>query len=203
MSVMHPLKWHYPFIPFINEKNEDVIHSPIPILGCVHEKAKFDEKTGNPSSEFFSNWTRDSNLSTVMHFDLLKNLKFGKQKVDLKQFLSEKAYYKELKSLRTQIAQSHQADYILRHIYEPKHGAFVKLLSEYVDILRKIVHDIYLEHLPADLGVSVPVSKDSQFDFSGVKEHVLARTGFDKTQHADLLSSQAFQMHLERLAATH
>src|SRR3990167_10937643 len=99
---MHPLKWHYPFIPFINEKNEDVIHSPIPILGCVHEKAKFDDKTGNPSSEFFSNWTKDSNLSSVMHFDLLKNLKFGKPRADLKGFLAEKPYYKELKNLRSE-----------------------------------------------------------------------------------------------------
>lgn len=201
MSAMYPLRWQYPFIPFINEKNEDVIHSPIPILGCVHEKAKFDEKTGNPSSEFFSNWTKDSNLSSVMHFDLLKNLKFGKQKVDLKQFLSDKPYYKELKNLRTQISQAHQADYILRHIYEPKHSEFVKLLGQYVDILRCIIHDVYLADLPKDFRQEVSQSKDVQFDFSRTKTQLLAQSSFNKAQHAALLESQAFQLHLERLAS--
>ena len=128
-----------------------------------------------------------------MHFQLDLNKRKGQLKVDLKELTAGQGVYKKLKETRQKIQGEYPADYLLKNLYEPKHRALVKHLGVFVDHIRDVIKSIYFTgHEAPDL------AHTTSGDFSSIKSRGLETTSYDRESMEVLLSSQAFQMYLEK-----
>lgn len=196
MEIISPLKWHYPFIPFLNEKNEELLASPVPLLACVHEmKAMNGEINQNAGKdyEFYKMWTKENNQASIMHFNLDKNLRFGKLKVDLKKFLEGHNYYQQIKSARKRIEMTFASDYGLKTMYLPKHKGTVREVASMIKILQDIIQKIYFDNFDMNL----LKSQTKQPSFDEICKQILDKSTFNKENHSLLLKSQAFQFFID------
>ena len=66
MSVISPLQWPFPFVPFVNKQNEDVLASPIPLIACTCE-----------SEQLFDSWVEAHTDSSILFVNLDRNCKTG------------------------------------------------------------------------------------------------------------------------------
>lgn len=192
MQVCAPLRWPFPFVPFICKANEELLSSPIPIFGTMLDSQEVTLANGNPNSQFYSLWTKEAEASPTVHFQLDKNKSFGRCRVELKQFLTSTGYYKTLKELRKLILENIGEDFMLKNLYLPRYKVLIRLLGQFVDVVRDIVHDIYLKDLDFSLLID-----DSPQTYAKVKEKILACSQYNRQAHAALLDSQAFQLFME------
>ena len=63
MQVCAPLRWPFPFVPFICKANEELLSSPIPIFGTMLDSQEVTLANGNPNSQFYSLWTKEAEAS--------------------------------------------------------------------------------------------------------------------------------------------
>lgn len=187
LSVISPLRWPFPFIPFLNKDNQELLASPIPLIACVLEHAK----ASSPDLNFFSNDPPQDDSAVHFHLDLDKRR--GIVKVDLKEMTAESGIYKRLKEARQKIKKEYPHDFLLKNLYEPKHRQLLKHLGVFVDEIKALIASIYFksEELKG-------LTKSESGTYSGVKSTLLNNTDYDKNSMDILLSSQAFQMYLEK-----
>lgn len=192
MQACAPLRWPFPFVPFINKANEELLSSPIPIIGTMLDSQEISQVSGSPISQFYSLWTKEAETASTLHFQLDKNKSFGKCRVELRQFLANTGYYRTLKDLRRGILENIGEDFMLKNLYLPRHKQLIRLLGQFVDVVRDIIHDVYLRDLDFSLLIA-----DSPQTYAAVKTKIVAGSQYDKQAHAALLDSQAFQLFME------
>lgn len=189
--MIGPLRWPFPFIPFLNKQNEDLLSSPIPLIACVSESGKLS------SSDLYSEWTGDAEGTSTMHFNLDNNKRVGELKVDLRLTTKQKGVYQKLKDTRLLIQDEYPHDYMLKDLYDDKKKNLVKHLGQFVNILKEVVRSIYFKDL--ELSLYDPSRPE---DFNKIKQNCIANSEYDKKSMEVLLSSQSFQMYLDKHAST-
>lgn len=180
MSVIHPLQWPFPFVPFVNKQNEDVLASPIPIIACTCE-----------NEDLFNLWIEHHSDSSILFVNLDRNSKTGSTRFDMRRAIGQLPHYKQIKDIRNSIKDVYPSEYYLKHLYN--HKLFVRRLCSLVDAFRHLLDRCLFVHLDARLAVADVVE-----DFAAVKAAIIGSSEFDKDQVRILTESQSFQMHLER-----
>lgn len=193
MNVAAPLRWPFPFVPFITEANQEILQSPVPIIGTLFERKEVNAMNGDKVSHFYSMWNKETENSTAsIHFNIDTNLHFGKCKADLKTFLGKTNYMKEMKDVRAEILKKIGEDFMLKNLYMPRYKELIKLLRQFIEIFKRIVHEIYFENLDFTL-----IDRSDLECFGKIRENILKESKFPIESHRALLESQAFQLFLE------
>lgn len=183
------MRWPFPFIPFLNKDNEELLSSPIPLIACVLEHSK----SANSDLNFFS--TDGSSDNNIVHYHLDLNKKRGVPKVDLREMAAKagNGVYKRLKEIRTLIKDEYPTDFLLKNLYEPKHRALVKYLGMFVDEIKSFIKSIYFKDERL-----APLIKSVSGRYTAVRQSAIENADYDEQSMDILLSSQMFQMHLEK-----
>jgi hypothetical protein len=82
---------------------------------------------------------------------------------------------------------------MLKDLYDDKRKSLVKYLGQFVNILKDAIRSIYFKDL--DLSLYDPQAPD---DFRKIKENCIAKSEYDREDMDVLLSSQSFQMYLDK-----
>ena len=195
MHSIAPLKWRFPFVPFINDKNEELMHSPIPLLACCIDTPTMNQSTGRVESKYLNHRTKESEGGPIIHVNLDKNEMYGKPKVDFKKLAEEKLYLKRIKECRMKIIEILNEKVVLREVWGEEIREGRERCRVFMDTIKELMEDIFVKALDRK---KLEEGKRHNNDFKETIELELKSHKNDPAI-AVLLSSQAYQYFLEQM----
>ena len=194
MNILSPLRWAFPYIPFLNKSNQDLLSSPVPIMACIHEVPSAENPKSLPPQELLVPWSLEvTTCVKTIHFSLDYNISYGNPKIDMKTLLKDSVFEKRLKETRKVIMKEISDDFCLRNLYSSKNKVLVKSLGQFINILKELFNDLFFKD--ADFSL---IDTENPTNFNALKERIIQRSVFDKKMHEIVISSQAYQLFLER-----
>lgn len=163
-SILKPVRWSYPIIPLIAQKDYSLMKSPFPILAGVQDDVVF----------VLNNYTSPQDRH-LLHVDLDKGFHSGIDIFKLEKLFKGSKVFDKLKANYEKIQKTLYKESFVE-LSNPDNLYVIETLI----LIRSLLNDIFMFD---DKGLKAAKNK---------KEYVLSKTKLDKSAHSQLLSGQMF-----------